>query len=194
MGRGHPTHLEQQEVVPVVVDVAAGVGDLRAHPVQALVGLWLGQRVGSQQDLEELPVPAGGAGWGAQHHCGGARHGGGRGLTERPPPRELAAPPGSRSPCPAATVGTLALPPRHSRPLGAVRGAQHPLLGDEEAPADVLPVQLQRGHVRPQVGPGLVAPQDPSPGLRCGGRERSRMSWGAQHCRAPSRVPPTRGC
>lgn len=120
----------------------------------------------------------------------GTARGGPRAHRETPPPRELAAPPGSRSPCPAATVGTLALPPRHSRPLGAVRGAQHPLLGDEEAPADVLPVQLQRGHVRPQVGPGLVAPQDPSPGLRCGGRERNRMSWGAQHCRAPSRVPP----
>lgn len=108
---------------------------------------------------------------------------------ETPPPGSWQ-PPGSRSPCPATTVGTLALPPRHSRPLGAVRGAQHPLLRDEEAPADVLPVQLQRGHVRPQVGPGLVAPQDPSPGLRCGGRERSRMSWGHSTAGSPAVSPP----
>lgn len=68
-------------------------------------------------------------------------------------------------------------PPPHSRLLSAVRSAQHPLLGDEEAPADVLPVQLQRGHVRPQVGLGLVAPQDPSPGLPCCRQERGWVSW-----------------
>lgn len=32
-------HLEQQEVVPVVVDVAAGVGDLCPHVVEPFVGL-----------------------------------------------------------------------------------------------------------------------------------------------------------
>lgn len=32
-------HLEQEEVVPVVVDVAAGVGDLCPHVVEPFVGL-----------------------------------------------------------------------------------------------------------------------------------------------------------
>lgn len=36
-------HLEQQEVVPVVVDVAAGVGDLCLHTIQPFVGLRFGQ-------------------------------------------------------------------------------------------------------------------------------------------------------
>lgn len=56
-------------------------------------------------------------------------------------------------------------PPHHSHLLGAVRGAQHPLWGDEESPTDVLPIQLQGGHVGPSVGLRLRAPQDPPPGL-----------------------------
>lgn len=50
-------HLEEEKVVLVVVDVAAGVGDLGAHPVQAFVGLGLRQGVGAQEDLEDFAVP-----------------------------------------------------------------------------------------------------------------------------------------
>lgn len=36
-------HLEEEKVVLVVVDVAAGVGELGTHLVQAFVGLWFRQ-------------------------------------------------------------------------------------------------------------------------------------------------------
>lgn len=68
--------------------------------------------------------------------------------------------------------------PGHSRVLQAVRCAQHPLLGHQEAAAHVLAVHLHRRHVGPRVGHGLAAAQDPPTGLRrwgwAGGQERFR--------------------
>lgn len=52
-----PAHLEEEKVVLVVVDVAARVGELGAHLVQAFVGLRFRQRVGTQQHLEEFAIP-----------------------------------------------------------------------------------------------------------------------------------------
>lgn len=57
-------HLEEEKVVLVVVDVAAGVGELGAHLVQAFVGLRFCQRVGTQQHLEEFATP------GRESECG----------------------------------------------------------------------------------------------------------------------------
>lgn len=62
-------HLEEEEVVLVVVDVAAGVGDLSAHPVQAFVGLRLRERVGAQEDLEDFAVPGREAARGVRGLC-----------------------------------------------------------------------------------------------------------------------------
>lgn len=59
-----PAHLEEEKVILVVVDVAAGVGELGAHLVQAFVGLRLRQRVGTQQHLEEFAIP------GRESECG----------------------------------------------------------------------------------------------------------------------------
>lgn len=52
------------------------------------------------------------------------------------------------------------------RVLQAVRRAQHPLLGHQDAAAEVLAVHLHRRHVGPRVGLGLSAAQDPTAGLR----------------------------
>lgn len=59
-----PAHLEEEKVILVVVDVAARVGELGAHLVQAFVGLRFCQRMSTQQHLEEFPIP------GRESECG----------------------------------------------------------------------------------------------------------------------------
>ena len=120
VGRGGSAHPVGHTELGVSLHPATETGCQRAPPRGAR---------SSRGSCSPCPTLTAGGRTALMLQCRGRGYGAGFGLRPAAAPRHRAA--------------HALTSPRHSRLLGAVRGAQHPLLSNEEAPADMLPVQLQ---------------------------------------------------